>query len=62
MPEFIIMVTYRSGRTEHRCADDTRHARAIIGGLRGRYRSALINVYTVGVTGDVSADFAPKEA
>lgn len=61
MPEFVIAVTFSYGYTEHRCAMNARHARRIMGGLRGRYGGITLRVHRIGATEDVTADFV-KEA
>ncbi|MFM9629528.1 hypothetical protein ACKI10_18110 [Streptomyces galilaeus] len=60
MPEFIISIVYTSGWTEHRTAADTRHARRIVAGLKGRYPGRTITVHSVNGTTDVTAEVLAK--
>lgn len=60
MPEFIISMTYAAGWTEHRTAADTRHARRIVAGLKGRYAGCTITVHRVNGTTDVTAEVLAK--
>lgn len=62
MPEFIVLITYRNGFTEYRAANDTRHAKRIIGGLKGHYPGRPIGVLRISGTTDVTADFVKQEA
>lgn len=57
MPEFIIEVTFTGGYSEHRCAADTRHARRIMAGLKGRYAGITLRVFRLTGTDDVTTDF-----
>ena len=60
MPEFFIGITYTSGWTEFRTAMDARHARRIVGGLKGRYPGRPVAVYQIGGATDVTDEVLAK--
>ncbi|MGW3724848.1 hypothetical protein [Streptomyces sp. NPDC000851] len=60
MPEFLIGITYTSSWTEYRTADDTRHARRIVAGLKGRYPGRTIAVHRISGTTDATAEVLGK--
>ncbi|WP_432118494.1 hypothetical protein [Streptomyces sp. bgisy032] len=62
MPEFIVNIVHRNGWTEYRTADDRRHARRIVAGLKGRYPGRTITVHRISGTTDVTAEVLAKEA
>jgi hypothetical protein len=60
VPEFIITMTTSYGYSGHRCANNERHARRVLGGLKGRYPSATFRVVRVTGTEDVTGDFEKR--
>lgn len=61
MPQYLMAITYRTGRMEFRPAEDARNARRIVAGWKGRYPDATITVFSINGTTDVTAEILPQK-
>ncbi|MEU5361124.1 hypothetical protein ACFY9R_26565 [Streptomyces albidoflavus] len=61
MPQYLVAITYRTGRMEFRPAEDARNARRIVAGWKGRHPTSCINVFSINGTTNVTAEILPQK-